>query len=278
LPNVGRVAGEGWSARTVAAPTAEGWTPSAASGPVVLSEVPELGPLVRASLARHLPPAVRGGRLALTWRAVAALAVVVALAVTGGAVLVLRGRPQVVAADQPLPTSIGFTPRPTSAAGTAGTAGSGGSGGSGPVASGAALVVEVVGRVRHPGVLSLAAGARVVDALRAAGGVLPGTDTTSLGLARRLVDGEQVRVGLPGPGPPAAPAAVAGAAAPALELNSATQAQLEALPGLGPVLAGRILAWRAAHGGFNAVGQLKQVPGVSARRYDALVPLVQVGL
>jgi competence protein ComEA len=235
----------------------ERWIPPRDPGPAVLTEVPDLAPLVRAALAKRLPPAVRGARLRLSWPAVTALAVVVAVAVAGGGLLVLHGRPSRVAADEPLPATGGFVPRSPGPTATSSTA---------------SVVVEIAGRVRKPGVVTLPVGSRVVDALRAAGGVLPGTDTTSLGLARKLVDGEQVRVGLPGL-PPRAGAATSNGP---LDLNTATTAQLDALPGVGPVLAGRIVAWRDAHGGFASVGQLKEVEGLSGKRYDTLSALVTV--
>ncbi len=243
----------------------DGWTPRPDPGPAVLAEVPDLAPLVRAALRKRVPPAMRGGRLHLSWPAVAALAVVVALAVAGGAVLVLRGRAGPVAADQPLPTSSDFSPAPEGSAPAAATSTS------------TSIVIEVVGRVHHAGVFSLPLGSRVVDALKAAGGALPGTDTTSLGLAQKLTDGEQVRVGIGGaaPGPPAAGASDTEAGP--LDLNTATEAQLDALPGVGPVLAQRILDWRTAHGSFASVDDLKQVQGLSGKKGDDLIALVTVG-
>jgi competence protein ComEA len=155
---------------------------------------------------------------------------------------------------------------------------------------GAGVVVDVTGKVRRPGVLRLPPGSRVTDALKAAGGVLPGTDTGALNLARLLVDGEQVAVGRPiaagaagGTGGAAAGAgsgAVGGlpggtGAAGPVSLNTATADQLDALPGIGPVLARHIIEYRAQHGGFTSVGQLRQVTGVGDRRMRELQPLVR---
>ncbi|MDT9682999.1 ComEA family DNA-binding protein [Streptomyces sp. TRM76323] len=146
----------------------------------------------------------------------------------------------------------------------------------------AVVVVDVSGKVRRPGVLRLPMGARVVDALRAAGGVPPGTDTTGLNRARVLVDGEHVLVGVPAAGPPgtlpvAAPeAAGTGAAEGPVSLNTATVEQLDTLPGVGPVLARHIVEHRAQHGGFRSVEELRQVRGIGARRFADLRPRVRL--
>jgi len=122
------------------------------------------------------------------------------------------------------------------------------------------VVVDVVGKVRHPGVYRLADGARVDDALRTAGGALPGVDLSSLEIwPRKLTDGEQIAVGVAGaaPGAAAAPSGSgAGPAAGLVDLNTSTLAQLDTLPGVGPVLAQRILDWRTAHGRFDSIDQI----------------------
>jgi len=141
------------------------------------------------------------------------------------------------------------------------------------------VVVDVVGKVRHPGVYRLADGARVDDALRTAGGALPGVDLSSLNLARKLTDGEQIAVGVAGaaPGAAAAPSGSgAGPAAGLVDLNTSTLAQLDTLPGVGPVLAQRILDWRTAHGRFDSIDQLREVTGIGPSRFDDLRPLVTV--
>jgi competence protein ComEA len=149
----------------------------------------------------------------------------------------------------------------------AGTAGSGAVGADGRVA------VHVAGRVRRPGLVQLPAGSRVQDAIRAAGGSTSGADLDAVNLARKLADGEQVFV--PGPGdPPPPPAPGAGPSAP-LDLNSATLEQLDALPGVGEVTAGRIIAYRSAHP-FTAVDELLEVPGIGQRRFEQLKDLVTV--
>ncbi|MFF5185125.1 helix-hairpin-helix domain-containing protein [Streptomyces sp. NPDC000345] len=142
--------------------------------------------------------------------------------------------------------------------------------------AGAEIVVDVSGKVRKPGIHRLPAGSRVVDALSAAGGVRPGTNTDGLNRARFLVDGEQVVVG--GPAPPSAAGASgpagAGPSAP-VSLNTATVDQLDTLPGVGPVLAQHIVDYRAQHGGFRSVDELRNVNGIGERRYADLRNLVR---
>nr|WP_221491618.1 ComEA family DNA-binding protein [Streptomyces albaduncus] len=146
------------------------------------------------------------------------------------------------------------------------------------------IVVDVSGKVRDPGIHRLPAGSRVEDALRAAGGVRPGTRTDTLNRARFLVDGEQVVVG--GPAPAAGPggatgtapgggtAAGAGPAAP-VSLNTATLDQLDTLPGVGPVLAQHIVDYRTRNGGFRSVDELREVNGIGDRRFADLRNLVR---
>lgn len=150
--------------------------------------------------------------------------------------------------------------------------------------AGAEIVVDVSGKVRRPGIHRLPAGSRVADALRAAGGVSPGTTLDGLNQARFLMDGEQVVVGAPapaaGPAPPdagttgAAGTGAAGAPAAPVSLNTATVEQLQTLPGVGPVLARRIVDYRTRHGGFRSVDQLREVSGIGERRFADLRSLV----
>ncbi len=141
------------------------------------------------------------------------------------------------------------------------------------------VVVSVVGKVGSPGVVTVPGGSRVADALRAAGGVAAGTDLRDINLARRLVDGEQLYVGIPAPPGISAPTpAQAGAGAPAgkLDLNSATTNQLDTLPGVGAVTAQRIVDWRTQHGRFTAVEQLREVDGIGETRFSRLREQVSV--
>lgn len=137
------------------------------------------------------------------------------------------------------------------------------------------VVVDVSGRVRSPGVRTLRLGARVQDALRAAGGALPGTSLTGLNLARKVTDGEEIIVG---PAPPGAPAPAPLGVGPAtpLSLNAATAQQLDTLPGLGPVLAQRIVQYRDRHGPFTSLDQLRRVTGFGTRRLADLRPLLRL--
>lgn len=144
----------------------------------------------------------------------------------------------------------------------------------------AVVVVDVAGRVRRPGIATLPVGSRVVDALEAAGGARRGVDLTALNLARVLVDGEQVVVGVPPPDGVAAPAvSVPGASstaahAPLVDINAAGQAELEQLPGVGPVTAQAILQWRTDHGPFTAVDELLEVSGIGEATLAKIAPHV----
>ena len=138
------------------------------------------------------------------------------------------------------------------------------------------VVVEVVGKVRQPSVLTLPKGSRVQDALQAAGGARPGVDTSDQNLARVLVDGEQIRIGLdPAPTVPAA-AAPSGAAGP-IDINTASLEGLQEIPGVGPVLAQRIVTYRERNGGFQNVEQLLEVSGIGEATFAQMQPLVTVG-
>ncbi|HSE08684.1 MAG TPA: ComEA family DNA-binding protein [Nocardioidaceae bacterium] len=140
----------------------------------------------------------------------------------------------------------------------------------------AVVVVDVAGKVRRPGIATLPLGSRVVDALEAAGGVRGGVDLTTLNLARLLVDGEQILVGVSPPGGVAAPAAsgAVGSTGPMVNLNTATAAELEELPGVGPVTAASILQWRADNGPFTAVDELLEVSGIGDATLAELAPFV----
>lgn len=144
------------------------------------------------------------------------------------------------------------------------------------------LRVYVTGQVRHPGVVPVEPGARVLEAVEAAGGATRRADLSRLNLARKVVDGEQILVPRPGqavPGEPVAGAPAAGldgATVAVLDLNTASAEQLEQLPGVGPVLAARIIEWRTENGSFGAVDDLNEVSGIGDATMDELRPLVRV--
>jgi competence protein ComEA len=179
---------------------------------------------------------------------------------------------------RPPPTGAVGRPPPTGAVGRPPPTGAGGIR-SGLLSDGRVVVVHVVGQVRAPGVVQLPTGSRVSDALAAAGGPAPGADLASLNLARVVGDGEQVVVPAPGQvgggAVTANPLAVGGKAS-VVDLNSADLAALDSLPGIGPVLAQRVLAWRAEHGRFTDVTELGEVPGIGDTLLGRLRDLVRV--
>jgi competence protein ComEA len=224
--------------RATAAPRREGVT----GGPI---PIPPSFQAFRSALAAQAP-ALDPGRPGLR-----VLLAVGALALAVAAFFAWRSQPT----PTPLPP-----PRPISPSTASATA---------------KVTVHVVGKIRKPGVYLLPSGARVADAVRAAGGAARGASTGSLNLARRLIDGEQIVVGAPaGSAAPGSP--VTDPAAAVLDLNSATTDQLEQLPGVGEVLAARITEFRDRHGGFSSVEQLREVSGIGPRKYEEIKPKVRV--
>lgn len=136
------------------------------------------------------------------------------------------------------------------------------------------LVVNVIGEVATPGLVTTTSGARVADAIHLAGGMKPGTDLHNLNLARKLTDGEQIAVGIPPPPPGQPGAPQAAAPQPKLNLNSATPTELDALPGVGPVTAQRIVDHRTRKGPFASVDQLRDVEGIGDSKLAKLADLV----
>ncbi|MGW8602742.1 helix-hairpin-helix domain-containing protein [Streptomyces sp. NPDC055893] len=230
-------------------------------------------------------------RIGLEPRALAALTVVLVVAAGLAGGYFWTGRPEPVRAPElvraapvaaaPAAPSAPAVPAVPAVPGVSATTAGPGAG-----AGGARVIVDVGGKVRKPGVLTLPAGSRVADALRAAGGAKPGADLTGLNRARVLFDGEQVLVGLPGtqvggsgPGSGGGPVLGGGSGAVGpempLSLNTATVEQLDTLPGVGPVLARHIVDHRAQHGGFRSVGELREVNGIGERRFAELERLVR---
>lgn len=227
------------------------------------------------------PPRVRPPVLWLpSRRAVAGLGAVLLVTVLVALLLVWRAQPSAEAA--PL---VHRSVPPTVSSVAPAAAATGATSGSAAVPAPAEVVVHVVGAVHDPGLVRLPAGSRVADAVRAAGGATAAARPASVNLARLLVDGEQLVVQRRG-GPPllAAPAG-AGAGAPAgagpgstgpVDLNTATIEALDGLPGIGPVLAQRILDWRTAHGRFSSVDELGEVSGIGEATLADLRPVVTV--
>ncbi len=146
-------------------------------------------------------------------------------------------------------------------------------------ASAARVVVDVVGAVRRPGLYRLSQGSRIADAIARAGGTTSKAALAQVNLAAPLADGEQIVVpgrGLAGPAPSGGGGSVGPGGAPAapVQLSTATLEQLDALPGVGPVTAQKILDYRTKHGAFSSVDELDAVPGIGPKRLDQLRDLV----
>jgi competence protein ComEA len=220
---------------------------------------------LRASLAARLPLGLRGAQVVPSRAAVAGLAGLLAASLALVLLLTWWQRPHespVPSVRRSVPASAVATLSPT------------------PTPS-PHVVVQVTGAVRRPGLVRLPAGSRVDDAVSAVGGATGKADLASVNLARLLVDGEQIVVLRKGqaigpviaPGPPAQ-----GSASPGqpVDLNTATLEQLDGLPGVGPVLAQRILDWRTHHGRFSSVDELTEVSGIGERTLADIKPLVRV--
>ena len=134
------------------------------------------------------------------------------------------------------------------------------------------VVVYVSGAVASPGVLTLPASSRVIDAITAAGGATPEADLESINLARILVDGEQIRVGVVGESPPSASAGTDTDAQACVRLATATETELQTLPGIGPALAQRIISYRATHPRLTSVEELDDVPGIGPSLIEKIRP------
>lgn len=140
-----------------------------------------------------------------------------------------------------------------------------------PIVKPASIYVHVVGEVNSPGIYELDSGARLVDVIFAAGGFSKQADQASVNLAREVTDGEQVVVFKVGADPQLIGSASGGSAGAAqISLNRATQAELEALPGVGPALAGRMIDWRTANGGFKKKEDLLNVSGIGDKLFAGI--------
>ncbi len=238
-----------------------------------------------ARLAALLPAAVHS-RFEVSRRGAIGVVVLALAAACIAAVLAWRSRPAPITADPP---AIGVS---TSSASTPGAASMPPATGPPPTPSRplpTSITVAVVGQVHRPGIVALASGARVADALRAAGGTKPGARLGLLNLAQPLADGDEVVVDVPGSGSQvvgpvpvggsgAGPPDVPGASTPAapVNLNTATAEQLDALPGVGPVTAQKILDFRTTNGPFTSVDQLREISGIGDAKFAAMSKLVTV--
>lgn len=142
------------------------------------------------------------------------------------------------------------------------------------------VIVDVSGRVKIPGVYSLDKGSRAIDALNLAGGAKPGVDLSDINLAHVLFDGEQIIVGAPKISYSASSKSKAKIKIPTvsspINLNTATQAQLDTLPGIGPVMAARIIAYKLKNGPFVVVEDLKKVTGIGESKFAEISKLVRI--
>jgi competence protein ComEA len=171
-------------------------------------------------------------------------------------------------------------PRPIDVGVPAGAAASGAPATSASASASAApadVVVDVAGLVRRPGVYSFPAGSRVIDAIRRAGGPLPKANLSALNLAAPLTDGTQIVVGDTAAPPGGATGGTTGSGgAPIVNINTATEPELESLTGVGPVTANAIIQYRTEHGPFASVDDLLNVSGIGPATLEELRPQVTV--
>ncbi len=144
----------------------------------------------------------------------------------------------------------------------------------------ALVVVDVAGKVKHPGIYRLPQGSRAVDAIKAAGGQLKGVALTDINLAEVLTDGQQIIVGAPALST-ASKSKKSGASkgkitSGTININTATVAQFEQLPGIGAVMAARIFAYRTAHGAFASIDDLTKVSGMGKSKFANLKNFVRI--
>lgn len=253
----------------------DGWVPDR---PPPRPPRADLGSTAGAAVIDRLPLGLRAAAISPGRHGLTGLLLLVAVAVTvaAGGWWLARPRDEVAVRPRPVGQPVAAS-SPADPSGDAPATGPGIVGASATPSVGAsagpgAVFVHVVGAVRRSGLVQLAPGSRVADAVDAAGGMTARADPASVNLARLLVDGEQVRVLRRGDSPVAAPdgAGVAGplpgapgaAVTGPIDLNTATVDQLDTLPGIGPVLAQRIVDWRTANGRFSSVDELAEVSGI----------------
>jgi competence protein ComEA len=226
-------------------------------------------------------PSIRDRLSALSRRELVALGAVALVVVAGAGLWYARSLPSSVEVQSEHPPGGAGPPGNTSAppSGSASGSASGAPSGSpGP----SVLYVHVAGLVRHPGVYEFQPGRRVVDAVMAAGGATKKADLDLLNLAALLTDGEQILVPahgavvVPPTGGGDSPVGTTGASGGLINVNTATETELESLPGVGPVLGAAIIAYRTEHGPFPTVDALDDVSGIGPATLDQLRPLVTV--
>jgi len=223
-------------------------------------------PLPLRAVVESLPAGVRGGDVGLERGHALVIGLVVALGLVVTVLLTGLGRPSVTPVVEPSSAVVTpGTPVPVSAVADELAT---------PETEPGSVVVHVAGKVAEPGIVELPAGSRVVDAVAASGGADDGVDLSTLNLARVLVDGEQIAVGVD-PLPASAPD-VPDATASIVNLNTATAADLETLPGIGPTLAANIVTWRAENGRFTMIEELQEVSGIGPKKFAALADQVTV--
>jgi len=145
----------------------------------------------------------------------------------------------------------------------------------------ATIVVDVAGKVLHPGIYTLTQGARAADAIKLAGGALKGVALTDINLAQVLTDGQQIIVGAPvvvstSSKSKSSKAASGKITSGTIDINTANTTEFERLPGIGAVMAARIVAYRASHGNFSTISDLSKVSGMGKSKYTNLVAFVRV--
>jgi competence protein ComEA len=246
----------------------------------VVARPPSLTSLLRAWVDDRLPLWAHGltGRVS-RGTLLTGIALVVALAL--GVVVVMHHRSAGSAAYAGASWPGSADPDPSAAAGSSASSTSTGSSSAAPTSSDS-IVVDVGGRVRRPGLVTLPPGSRVADAIAAAGGALRRKDVATTDLAAKVGDGQLLLIGPTASGGTATAAGASGggsatdgsgSSAP-VSLSSADLTTLETLPGVGPVTAQKIVDWRTAHNGFTSIEQLQQVPGIGPAHYAEVEALV----
>jgi len=137
------------------------------------------------------------------------------------------------------------------------------------------LVVYVSGAVAKSGVYTLPEGSRVHNAVQAAGGALDSADLTRINLARLIIDGEQIHITAEGEAAPVT-GTQAGTASSTININTATQVELETLPGIGPAKAQDIIAYRTQNGPFRKIDDITNVKGIGEKTFESLKLLIRV--